>query len=140
MGALEGALRVLGPELDALDRARNRHLPAVDHIDGAEPLPSSSDPRLGSRVGPTVGEEMVGATVVSPRWWSPHAGIAVPRSPDRQRGSTTSTNRSCASPTYERARAWPPRRIPLRMAVQGCVLRPLCVGDGGSRPLESIVE
>jgi hypothetical protein len=35
---------------------------------------------------------------------------------------------------------WPPRRIPLRTAVQGCVLTPLCVGDGGSRLLENIVE
>jgi hypothetical protein len=38
-----GAVRVLGPELEGLDRARNRHRLVADHLDGAEPRSGRRD-------------------------------------------------------------------------------------------------
>jgi hypothetical protein len=56
-----GAVRVLGPELEGLDRARNRHRLVADHLDGAEPRPDRRD--LGVQrawIGPVEVKTMVG--------------------------------------------------------------------------------
>jgi hypothetical protein len=56
-----GAVRVLGPELEGLDRARNRYRPVADHLDGAEPRSDRRDLRVQPAwIGLVEVEAMVG--------------------------------------------------------------------------------
>jgi hypothetical protein len=56
-----GAVRVLGPELEGLDRAWNRHRLVADHLGGAQPRPDRGDLRVQRGwIGPLEVEAMGG--------------------------------------------------------------------------------